>query len=94
MGRFSSKRVVRSAAERKNSTAYVKLAKMVQTKTGAANSAWLKFIRECAVEYHARRKAEALAAEAANEGLTPCTCPAKRGRGRPKTIRDNNVTKS
>ncbi len=62
--------------------------KMVRTKTGAANSDWLCFIRKCAVDYHAQKKAEVDAAEAAKRE-TPCVCPVKRGRGRPKIVRDD-----
>ena len=30
---------------------------MVQTRPGAASSEWLNFIKECSVQYHARKKA-------------------------------------
>jgi hypothetical protein len=33
--------------------------KMVQTKAGAARSEWLKFVRECAVQYRARKNRDA-----------------------------------
>ena len=37
---------------------------MVQTRPGAASSEWLNFIKECSVQYHARKKA-AISAEKA-----------------------------
>ena len=30
---------------------------MVQTRPGAASSEWLNFIKECSVQYHARKNA-------------------------------------
>ena len=41
---------------------------MVQTRPGAASSEWLNFIKECSVQYHARKKAS-IAAEKVRKGL-------------------------
>ena len=41
---------------------------MVQTRPGAASSEWLNFIKECSVQYHARKKAS-IAAEKVRKAL-------------------------
>jgi hypothetical protein len=45
---------------------------MVQTKAGAECSEWLKFVRECALQYRARKNEDAPSMHSISD--QPCTC--------------------
>jgi len=44
---------------------------MPQTKEGAGHSAWLLFLKDCAQQYHERKKAGALAPASMNPSVQP-----------------------
>jgi hypothetical protein len=64
---------------------------MVQTKAGAARSEWLKFVRECAIQYRARKNEDASTVHSISD--QPCTCRERGSSGKIATVKGAGVVK-
>jgi hypothetical protein len=64
---------------------------MVQTKAGAARSEWPKFVRECAVQYGARKNGDALPVQGISD--QPCTCRDRGCADKIATIKEGGMVK-